>query len=407
MFKPLKLTALSLSLTAAPALFAESISNLQAGQLSEAGIADTETSLTISGEMNAADFAYIFDNLNKLQTLNIYNVDIVAYSGSSLPYTGMQTSPAATLPAYALTGLVNLTDVTLPQSITAIGKGALSGTGITDLYIPQGVTSVGDYAAMRCEQLVSIYIPSTVTAIGTRAFAYCPKLKTVEISGNLSYIPEGMFEACGGLKQLSLNSLAQCTEIGLWAVAECDGLNTLILPASSTAIAKGAMYGTSSIQTLALPEQLSYIGDNAMSAMTSLTNINATKAEEVPSLGENVWSRLDQSKVTLVTSSDLINDFKGADQWSNFNIISETDWENSTEAIASTVSSDELKIQIESDRIILTSSKALGAIAVFNVAGQRIVAANADHNAEISTRGWTAGIYLIVTEAGASKVSIK
>lgn len=398
---------LALAITAAFAVNAGVVSNLQAGRLSEADIADTEKSLTITGQMNAADFAYIFDNLNALEELNIYNVNIVAYDGVALPYTGLQHSPAATLPDYALTGLKTLSDISLPASLKSIGKGALSGTGLVDLNIPNGVTSIGEYAAMRCEHLKSVVIPQSVKNIGTRAFAYCPELETVSISAQLNVIPEGLFEACGGLHTLSLANLTSCTEIGPWAVAECNGLNSLVLPAGSKAISKGAVYGASGIQTLTLPADVNYIGDNAMSAMTSLLELNVTAVNYVPDLGENVWGRVNQSKVTLITPNELVEDYKDADQWDKFHIVAQKDWESSTETIASTIDGAGLNISVTGKAIVISSSKPMGSIAVFNISGRRIVASSAKFNAEISTSGWTPGVYLVVTEIGAAKVTVK
>lgn len=397
--------ALSTVLTALTANATE-ITNLRAGKLSEAEIEATETSLTISGQMNAADFAYIFDNLNALKTLNIADVEIVAYSGSSLPYTGLQSSPAATLPDYALTGLINLKTLVLPESLKAIGKGSLSGSGITELNVPTSVTSIGDYAAMRCENLTTITVPQSVKSIGTRAFAYCPKLKSVSISAQITSIPEGLFEACGGLRTLSLDGLTSCSEIGAWMVADCDGLRTLVLPENSQVIAKGAAYAVSGLTTLTLPQGLSYIADNAMSAMSGLTSINASSLTDVPELGSDVWSRLDQSKITLITPNNMTDEFRAAEQWNQFNIMSAENWENSTETIASTIDGADFKVSVGNGKIVLTSSAPMGRIAVFNVAGQRIVSAQAANNAEISVSGWASGVYLVATEVGAAKVRI-
>lgn len=382
------------------------ISNLSAGRLHAAGIPASETAVTISGQMNAADFAYIFDNLNALQELILTNVEIVAYSGTPLPYTGLKASPAGKLPDYALTGLYNLKSLSLPTSLKEIGNGALSGSGITELTIPVGVTAIGDYAAMRCEMLTDVTIPSSVNTIGTRAFAYCPKLKNVNISARITEISEGLFEACGGLHTLSLQNLTACSNIGPWAVAECNGLSTLILPDSSEALEKGSLYGAAVIETLRLPEELSYIGDNAMGAMSSLNNIDVSKIGDIPQLGDNVWSSVDQSNITLITPNDMTSAYKEANQWNKFKIVSLKEWENSTETIASTINGAELLIKVTDGKIIVSAKLTLGRISVFDVSGKRIVSVVANHDAEISTAGWPSGVYLVATELGAAKIRI-
>lgn len=397
---------IALALTATIAANAGVVANLQAGKLSEAGIEPGETTLTISGQMNAADFAYIFDNLNALKELDLYNVNIVAYQGAALPYTGLESSPAAGLPDYALTGMTALEDITLPANLKTIGKGSLSGTGLTTLVVPESVTAIGDYAAMRCENLTSITVPAAVKTIGTRAFAYCPKLHTVDMSAQLTVVPEGLFEACGGLQTLSLERLTACKEIGPWAVADCNGLSSLVLPASSQALGKGSVYGVAGVQTLALPENLKYIDSNAMGAMTSLVELDVTQVGYVPDLGENVWGSLDQSNITLITPNELVDDYKDAPQWDKFKIVSQKEWENSTETIASTIDDSGFTVVIDGGILSLTSTKPMGHIAIFNVAGQRILSARAEHNAEISIASWAPGIYLVATEAGAAKIRI-
>lgn len=384
------------------------VSNLRAGMLSESGVPADETELIISGELNAADFAYILDNLNNLKRLDISAARIVAYDGTSLPYTGVTHSDADRLPDYALTGLTKLSSISLPASLKAIGKGSLSGTGITALTVTPTVTSIGDYAAMRCEQLTSVTVPTTVTSIGTRAFAYCPKLSKVVMNASVTSIPEGLFEACGGLRSLSLEALSACDEIGPWALAECNGLTTLVLPSGCKALEQGAAYGTSGIETLVLPVTMERIGSNAMSAMTSLLSINASQVNSVPELGDNVWSRLNQSEVILVTPNETENDYRAAEQWKEFHIVPVDEWSSSTETVASTIGNNgNIDVAIGDKEISLTcNGGSLGQIAVFNAAGRRIAAAKADVSATFNTSGWTSGVYLIVTDLGVVKVSI-
>ncbi len=386
---------------------AADVTNLKAGCLKDAGIDPAEQTLNVSGHMDASDFFYIFDNLSALQNLDLSAVTIDAYQGPALPYTGLTSSPANTLPDYCLTGLTALKTLRLPTSLKSIGRGALSGSGITSLSIPYGVTSVGDYAMMRCQQLARVEIPASVARLGTRAFAYCPVLADVEIAANVQSVPDGLFEACGGLSTLDLSRLTECRSIGQWAIAECGGLEVLLLPASSGAIDKGALYGNSGISTLILPESTAYIGDNAMSAMDMLTTLNASEVASVPELGQNVWSRLDQSKITLVTPNDQTESYKQASQWQDFNIVALDDWKSSTNNVATAVGSPGMHVGMAHGVITVTAeSGSLGSVAVFNAAGARIAAASAGSTVSFNAASWTKGIYLVVSSLGVAKISI-
>lgn len=392
------------------ALPAADIKGLTAGTLQTASmtIKKGETTLTISGTMNAADFSYLQDNFNNLQRLDLSEVTIVGYSGPRLPYTGLTTSAAGTLPSYSLTGLTTLKEVSLPSNLTAIGKGALSGTGITSITIPSGVKEIGAYAFLRCGNLETVNIPAGVTGIGERAFAYCDNLTSVNIEDNsrLTVIPEGLFEA-SGLKSLRLKSLAECTEIGPWALAECNGLMTLVLPDATRNIGEAALLGDRAIQTLSLPANLDYLGDHAMANMTELSTLNVKDLANIPDLGESVWRNVNQRDVLLITPDELTSEFEEAAQWKDFRIVSESNYESSTENVISSANNLKLKIHREGDRLMAESDMALGRVSIYDVSGHLVAGANTPHhNIMFNTSGWSNGIYLIVCEAGVAKVRI-
>lgn len=79
---------------------------------------------------------------------------------------------------YAFWNLTNLKSITIPNSITSIGKSAFSFcSGLTSITILDGVTSIGDYAFGGCTSLTSIMIPDSVTSIvGNSVFYGCSNL---------------------------------------------------------------------------------------------------------------------------------------------------------------------------------------------------------------------------------------
>ena len=106
------------------------------------------TSVMITGTMDARDFKYIADSLDRLKEVNMANVTIVACE-TTVPLFGNQTSYAAgEIPATSFFGK-HLTAVVLPARTTAIGYAAFAG----------------------CERLKSISLPPALTTIGSYAFS--------------------------------------------------------------------------------------------------------------------------------------------------------------------------------------------------------------------------------------------
>ncbi len=82
-----------------------------------------------------------------------------------------------------------LTEITIPSSITKINSSALYGaSAITSINIPNSVTSIGGYAFEGCSKLTSITIPDSVTSIGSSAFKNCTAMRRIYIPSSVTTI---------------------------------------------------------------------------------------------------------------------------------------------------------------------------------------------------------------------------
>jgi hypothetical protein len=72
----------------------------------------------------------------------------------------------------------------IPNSITTIGVAAMTHLNVTTLTIPNSVTTIEDGAFSGCTELTSVYIGTGLEHIGENIFNECSKLKTVEINSN-------------------------------------------------------------------------------------------------------------------------------------------------------------------------------------------------------------------------------
>lgn len=112
-----------------------------------------------------------------------------------------------TLGAYALCYHHELTTVTLPDTLKAIGDYAVcetywySGTrgNLKNIDIPDGVERIGTFA-FRGNALESITIPDSVTYIGENAFGECRDAESLSIGSGLSEIKERVFSELVNVK---------------------------------------------------------------------------------------------------------------------------------------------------------------------------------------------------------------
>ncbi|MBO5054265.1 MAG: leucine-rich repeat domain-containing protein [Muribaculaceae bacterium] len=264
----------------------------EAGSLSTQGVSQSETSLNITGDINAADLFYIGNKLTSLKSLNLSKAKIVEYQGAKLE--GSEEYPAATLPKSVFAGSA-ISNIVLPEGKVTISDAAFMGTSIETIDL-SNVDSIGQGAFASCKALKEVVVPNV--GIGTHLFDDCTALTKANMSGR-NNIPDYTFSGCVSLT--TIEGVENVITIGQYAMSGCkllynytfshslkhigasafemSGITEADLTDTSLKrIEKRAFAGCINLETASLPDDIAFgrddcVGEGVYFGDTSLKNI--------------------------------------------------------------------------------------------------------------------------------------
>ncbi len=190
---------------------------------------------------------------------------------------------------------INLTTINLPERLTSIDGGAFQNcTGLTSIPLPDGLTTVGDYAFFFCSSLTRFEVGAGNQTYSCNSGILYNKAQTTLVyyppgkQGDCPTLPTtvttiglGAFDTCTGLTSITLpNSL---TSIGGWAFSDCQGLVGITLGNSLISLGTQAFWGCVGLTAINLPDTLITIGDGAFNNCVGLTII--TLPDSLTTLG--------------------------------------------------------------------------------------------------------------------------
>ena len=149
-----------------------------------------------------------------------------------------------------------------------------------------GLTSIGTYAFYSCTGLKSITIPNSVTNIGMYAFGNCTGLTNITIPNRITKIERGLFYGCSALTNVTIpNSV---TSIGGDAFDNCIRLKSITIPNSVIGIGSDAFYNCIGLKSIIIQDSVISIGDRTFKGCTGLTSIEIPNS--VTQIGDNAFS---------------------------------------------------------------------------------------------------------------------
>ena len=229
--------------------------------------------------------------------------------------------------------------------------------GLKEYVIPNSITKISSGALSGCNNLQSISIPNSVTSIGRRAFAECTALQHIDVGCNLKLIDNntlGQISSITLLKGVSnvahlkqfdnirsykgecASSDGRClidngklihfindnitryaipqgvTHVGENVFGYMHNLTLITIPDSVTSIGEGAFYGCSGLTSITIPENVTWIGDNALNCynLESITCKAMTPPTiSFPGIGD---------KVIIYVPKDAVKAYKKDKNWMQY-----------------------------------------------------------------------------------------
>ena len=162
----------------------------------------------------------------------------------------------------------NLTELTLPNTVQAIGIEAFSWTRLRDVVIPDSVTTIHDGAFRYCYEMETLSLGSGVTSIGPAAFERSTAKVTLSSKNTAFSLQDNV------LFDRNKTTLVQCfngdaatytvpstvKELGDYSFAGLDRLETVIIPNGVTRLGEGAFENCRELVKVDIPASVTEIG---------------------------------------------------------------------------------------------------------------------------------------------------
>jgi len=145
-----------------------------------------------------------------------------------------------------------------------------AGKTDTEYVIPDKVTTINPYAFYQ-SRLVSVGLPDHLTKIDASAFAYCSELTSINIPDGVTYLGSSAFKGCSKLTSIRIPDGVTILRNNIFD--GCSELTSIEIPNSVTIISKYAFSGCSNLTSIHIPDGVTTIDEYTFKNCSSLTSI--------------------------------------------------------------------------------------------------------------------------------------
>jgi hypothetical protein len=232
----------------------------------------------------------------------------IIFDGYAYDVTSIGESAFEERAIYGNTDENILESITIPNSVTRIGKKAFYGCGkLVAIDIPNSVTTV-EPEAFCYSGLSSVKFPEGLTRISSKMFCGC-EFTSLEIPNGVEYIDDEAFHFCEKLYSVTIPESVKW--IGEDAFSLCDSLRTIVWNARHCNIPRegeGFVYrspiaglGCESITSISFGDSVEYIPQNVCKDVSGLTSV--TIGKNVKEIGDDAFQDCDAIKSVVIPAS--------------------------------------------------------------------------------------------------------
>ena len=237
------------------------------------------TSVTFGSKIKTV-YSGAFNDCTNLKTVQIS--DLAAWC--NIEFGSENGNPLALDGAKLYVGDQVITELVIPEGVTAIDNFAFYGTNIRSVTIPDSVASIG-HAAFSGSAIERLTL--NAAQIGSSAFSYCTSLTSVTFKDGVRYINDSAFKNCTALSSVTFgNGLLSIGDKAFSATA----IKEITLPASLRSIYYSAFLSCSALESVTFALANGWRG-NSSSVDTSDPTKNVLLFRESVQSGGTTLSR--------------------------------------------------------------------------------------------------------------------
>ncbi len=234
-------------------------------------------SVTVSEGIEEIGFQ-AFYKCSRLESVTLPTT-LINIERSAFEYTGYYQNPSNWIDGilYIDSNLIKaskdagLSSVLVSEGTTCIAYEAFEFCKtITDVTLPDTIRAIGDDAFANCTALENINLNDNIVKIGWSAFSACENLKSILIPSSLKTLEQNTFFKCKSLKEIDIPEGVATIERS--AFKSCTGIKSVVVPESVTDIQDWAFLSCTALESITLPQNLTHLGESIVSATAFYNN---------------------------------------------------------------------------------------------------------------------------------------